>query len=52
MSPIRAVTLVVLDGTWHHARSLFRENPWLDALPKYAFSPPAMITVTSDGSMP
>jgi DTW domain-containing protein YfiP len=37
--PRGAVTLVVLDGTWHHAKTLLRENPWLHAFPKVAFSP-------------
>lgn len=38
--PSGPVTLVVLDGTWHHARSLLRRNPWLAVLPKYGFVPP------------
>jgi DTW domain-containing protein YfiP len=33
--------LVVLDGTWSQVRSLYRENPWLDALPHLALSPAA-----------
>lgn len=37
--PKGPVTLVVLDGTWHHAKTLLRENPWLQALPKVAFAP-------------
>ncbi len=37
--PTGPVTLVVLDGTWHQARSLLRHNPWLAALPRYAFEP-------------
>ena len=37
--PREAVTLVVLDGTWHHAKTLLRENPWLHQLPKVAFAP-------------
>jgi DTW domain-containing protein len=37
--PTGPVTLVVLDGTWNQARSLFRKNPWLAALPRYAFEP-------------
>lgn len=37
--PREAGTLVVLDGTWHHAKTLLRENPWLHELPKVAFSP-------------
>ena len=31
--------LVVLDGTWHHARSLYRELPALHSLPKVSFEP-------------
>ncbi|HEX6246116.1 MAG TPA: tRNA-uridine aminocarboxypropyltransferase [Polyangiales bacterium] len=38
--PEGPVTLVVIDGTWHQARSLVRKNPQLDALPRYAFVPP------------
>ncbi len=37
--PRGPVTLVVLDGTWNQARSLLRHNPWLESLPKVAFSP-------------
>jgi DTW domain-containing protein YfiP len=37
--PDGPVTLVVIDGTWHQARSLFRANPWLTQLPRYAFAP-------------
>lgn len=37
--PQGPVTLVVLDGTWHHAKSLLKHNPWLHALPKVAFAP-------------
>lgn len=37
--PAGPVTLVVLDGTWHHAKTLLRENPWLHELPKVAFAP-------------
>lgn len=37
--PDGPVTLVVIDGTWHQARSLFRANPWLARLPRYAFAP-------------
>lgn len=40
VAPAGPVTLVVVDGTWHHARTLLRENPWLRALPRYALSPP------------
>lgn len=38
--PDGPVTLVVIDGTWHQARSLWRHNPWLSELPRYAFEPP------------
>ncbi len=31
--------LVVLDGTWAHARTIFRDNPWLHELPRYGLSP-------------
>lgn len=37
--PEGPVTLVTIDGTWHQARSLFRRNPALLALPRYAFLP-------------
>jgi DTW domain-containing protein YfiP len=37
--PRGPVTLVVIDGTWHQARSLMRNNPWLAALPRYTFAP-------------
>lgn len=33
--------LVVLDGTWHQAGKLLRENPRLAALPRLAFMPAA-----------
>lgn len=32
--------LVVLDGTWAHARTLFRDNPWLHDLPRFDLQPP------------
>ncbi len=35
----RAVTLVVLDGTWWQARKLLRLNPALAGLPRVAFRP-------------
>ena len=35
-----APTIVVLDGTWAQARTMFRDSPPLQALPKYAFHPP------------
>ena len=31
--------LIVLDGTWSHARVLYRENSWLQALPKVSLEP-------------
>ncbi len=31
--------LVVLDGTWHHARTLYRDHCWLHQLPCYALVP-------------
>jgi DTW domain-containing protein len=37
--PPGPVTLFVVDGTWGHARSMVRHNPWLDGLPHYAFRP-------------
>jgi DTW domain-containing protein YfiP len=39
--PNGPVTLVVIDGTWHQARSLLRKNPHLLKLPHYAFRPQA-----------
>lgn len=35
----RPKQLIVLDGTWHHAHTLYRENTWLQALPHYALCP-------------
>jgi DTW domain-containing protein YfiP len=35
----RALTLIVLDGTWWQARKLLRLNPMLAALPRVAFTP-------------
>jgi DTW domain-containing protein YfiP len=32
--------LVVLDGTWSQARSLYRLNPFLHELPRIGFTPP------------
>jgi DTW domain-containing protein YfiP len=37
--PSEPVTLIVIDGTWAHARSMVRNNPWLAELPHYAFNP-------------
>jgi DTW domain-containing protein YfiP len=34
-------TLIVLDGTWWQASKLWKENPELAAIPRYAFRPPA-----------
>jgi len=31
--------LVILDGTWHHAKTLFREIPKLQSLPRYRLEP-------------
>jgi DTW domain-containing protein len=31
--------LVVLDGTWHHAKTLLREIPALQSLPRYRLAP-------------
>jgi DTW domain-containing protein YfiP len=39
--PAGPVTLVLVDGTWAHARKLVRDNPELASLPRYAFRPPA-----------
>lgn len=33
--------LVILDGTWHHAKTLFREIPKLQTLPRYRLEPPS-----------
>jgi DTW domain-containing protein len=35
----RAITLVVLDGTWSQARKLLAQNPALAGLPRVAFTP-------------
>ena len=37
--PQGPVTLVVLDGTWSHAKTLLKRNPWLRSLPRIAFQP-------------
>ena len=37
----RPSELVVLDGTWHHARRFFLDNAWLRALPQVRLSPAA-----------
>lgn len=31
--------LVLLDGTWKHARKLLQRNPWLERLPRYKLTP-------------
>lgn len=36
----RPTTLIVLDGTWHQARTLYKNNPWLDALPHLVLAQP------------
>lgn len=33
--------LLVLDGTWGHAKALYRDNPWLQQLPHVRFTPAA-----------
>ena len=37
----RPEQLVVLDGTWHHAKTLVREIPALQSLPRYRLAPTA-----------
>jgi len=37
--PSGPVTLVVIDGTWWQASKLFKKNPALQALPRYALAP-------------
>jgi len=39
--PRGPVTLVVVDGTWSQAKKIVRENPRLQTLPRYTFTPPA-----------
>jgi DTW domain-containing protein len=39
--PKGPVTLIVIDGTWSLAKKVVRENPVLQALPRYAFTPQA-----------
>ncbi len=34
----RPQALVVLDGTWHHARYMYRDCQWLHQLPRYSLS--------------
>ncbi len=38
--PVGPVTLVVVDGTWSQAKTVVRDNPVLQALPRYAFATP------------
>lgn len=35
----RPRALVVIDGTWHQARALFRDHAWLRELPRYHLTP-------------
>ncbi|WP_443217438.1 tRNA-uridine aminocarboxypropyltransferase [Rhodopirellula sp. P2] len=35
----RPEQLVVIDGTWHHAKTLFRDIPRLQTLPRYRLAP-------------
>jgi len=35
----RPPALVVIDGTWAHAHTIFRDNPWLHELPRYSLRP-------------
>ncbi len=37
----RPSTLVVLDGTWSHAKQLYRDNPWLQRLRHVRITPDA-----------
>jgi len=38
--PLGPVTLVVVDGTWSQAKTVVRDNPCLQDLPRYAFATP------------
>src|SRR3954449_12670499 len=38
--PPGPATLVVVDGTWSQAKTVVRDNPVLQALPRYAFATP------------
>jgi DTW domain-containing protein YfiP len=40
--PSGPVTLVVVDGTWTQAKTVVRDNPVLQALPRYAFATPEL----------
>ncbi|MFZ5895676.1 MAG: tRNA-uridine aminocarboxypropyltransferase [Myxococcota bacterium] len=35
----RPSSLVVIDGTWHQARALFRDHAWLRELPRFRLDP-------------
>jgi hypothetical protein len=35
----RPAALLMLDGTWHQARALFRDHAWLKTLPRYSLTP-------------
>lgn len=35
----RPANIVVIDGTWAQAHRVFRENPWVAALPRYRLAP-------------
>ena len=35
----RPSALLMLDGTWHHARALFRDHAWLGTLPRFSLAP-------------
>jgi DTW domain-containing protein len=37
----RPMHLAVIDGTWHHARTLHRDTPWLQQLPHLRLTPRA-----------
>ncbi len=37
----RPPALVFIDGTWPHAHCIHRDNPWLQALPRYQLDPSA-----------
>jgi DTW domain-containing protein YfiP len=35
----RPAHLVLIDGTWSHANRIYRDNPWIAALPRYRIAP-------------
>jgi DTW domain-containing protein YfiP len=37
----RPAHLVILDGTWSHTHGLYRDNPWLHAVPPFSITPDA-----------